>query len=545
MNEAKEIGEVMGTESDERKSESSFLRIGGSLFYSLSALSILWGLSKIIGPVFGQSSHLWDKVACVGALSLYESLIFGLLIVLIVWKQVKDDAVSLLVIAGIFYVAGGIVNDTIAAGSSIFSYTIGIGLFAIAVVKIFVMKRYSRIQFSPIFAIGLSLFFAWNYLISSLMRDAHQINAATVMEKWRFGWLIMLAAGLTFLIKSMQSIEFEKKASEDAPGYLINTQAMVWIFVAEITTLSIVHQYILTYIYDIRFEVGDYIPFLTLIIFTIIGLSWKYGKNTQQSDIVLSLVPLGILFISQVHHTMPTVSGWFGFFWNPGVVVLFSMLCCVCLTRKYHTTNFFYSIMAYFLVFILLGVTRSSQEITMTTLNIKTLVAVMLSGMVFAGLYLRIHSLLYIGTISICMGIMNLSGFEKLLYKCSIPPTGTGFILIGLAILLLYSFTSENISKTVAYFGVALLGAGVLRASGPNIPLIFTLSVIIAISTLSFVYYKILKEKILGITVSLPIAVYLVQIIKPIEGWHYIALSFILLVAGGLVSIGKKNTMLK
>jgi hypothetical protein len=80
---------------------------GGSIFYCLSALSIVYGITQIIGPPLAESSNIGDILPCVGVLNVYELALLAVLILVVVWRNVTDDAISLVVLIALFLVASG------------------------------------------------------------------------------------------------------------------------------------------------------------------------------------------------------------------------------------------------------------------------------------------------------------------------------------------------------------------------------------------------------------------------------------------------------
>jgi len=69
-----------------------FLRVSGTgLLYALSALSILYGISRIIGPVLATSGRLAETLPCFGALQSYELALFAVLLLIVLWRQATRD----------------------------------------------------------------------------------------------------------------------------------------------------------------------------------------------------------------------------------------------------------------------------------------------------------------------------------------------------------------------------------------------------------------------------------------------------------------------
>ena len=211
MNASREVGKLkVGADREQENFLGKFFNIGGSLFYCLSALSIIWGLSQVVTPIFKQSELLKEKILCIGALNLYEILLIAILLVLIIWKKVKDDAISLVVIVALFFAVGGILIGAIANTKVYLALTLGIISLILAGGKIFAIRKYAAVFMGSFLLIGVSLLLGWNYLIAFAMAYMLDANEILVSSIWRYGWLIMFAGAFSFLLQGFFSCPREK-----------------------------------------------------------------------------------------------------------------------------------------------------------------------------------------------------------------------------------------------------------------------------------------------------------------------------------------------
>ncbi len=81
---------------------------GGSLLFCLSAMFIILGIARVLGPALEQPTTFLEILPTLGVMHLYELCLLAALIFLVVWRNVTDDAVSLVVIAGLFLLSGGL-----------------------------------------------------------------------------------------------------------------------------------------------------------------------------------------------------------------------------------------------------------------------------------------------------------------------------------------------------------------------------------------------------------------------------------------------------
>ncbi len=104
----------------------------GSILYCLSALCIIYGIVRIVGPILARSDVLNQTLPCLGVLNLYELALLGAILLLVLWKNVTDDAVFLVVLIALFLIASGITLDTVANNSPPAAAAVGLASVLIA-----------------------------------------------------------------------------------------------------------------------------------------------------------------------------------------------------------------------------------------------------------------------------------------------------------------------------------------------------------------------------------------------------------------------------
>ena len=106
---------------------SVFLSLtGGSILYCLSAASIIYGIGQIIGPSLAKSILLSQTLPCLFAINLYEIALLAVLVIIVRFRNVTDDAVSLLILIALFLVTSGLTLGTLTPGSPQACFYIGI-----------------------------------------------------------------------------------------------------------------------------------------------------------------------------------------------------------------------------------------------------------------------------------------------------------------------------------------------------------------------------------------------------------------------------------
>ena len=534
-------------EKEESGSESSreiggMFRIGGSLFYSLSALSIIWGLSEVLGPIF-KSNSLWEKVLCIGALNLYELALLGMLILLTVWKKVHDDAVALIVISALFYVSGGIIIDTIANDSISFSGFIGTAALIFALFRLFILRRSVKMKISFAIFSGLSAICAWNYLTSTFMSRFHQRVSESPEAIWRYGWALMLGGMVMILLNMINTPSVSGKGVEAKKTHpFLLSNSMTWIFSTEIVLLSCLHQYILAYIYDLHISFGDFIPACTLLIFFLAESLRTAQLRKKGIDVILAFLPLLIIIIGKISGSITIVEGNTSFLWNPRFTGVIALIWSISFAFRTKNMLLIYPAATYGLFLLLFGFSSADTPISFHNANWHAFAIVTIFALLTAGILLRETVLIYIAVIAGAVGVAVNPAIEIFCLTHGISQTGFGLLLLGTGILTLYPFTNEDISPEIPHLGSLIFAAGIitLSAATPSAA-ILTATAAISCTAALFWYFTSLKLKAVPIVICSPLLYHATILFSRLQGWHYVLLGFMLLTVGGAVSIMKTD----
>ena len=114
---------------------------GGSVLYCLSALSIIYGIVQIIGPPLAKSNVFSETLPSVLALNAYELALLGVLVLIVMWKNVTDDAISLVVLIALFLIATGMTLSTVVTSGPQACLYIGLACTILGIGKLYVMRR--------------------------------------------------------------------------------------------------------------------------------------------------------------------------------------------------------------------------------------------------------------------------------------------------------------------------------------------------------------------------------------------------------------------
>lgn len=534
MNENREVEKVLEEREDKLGGLSKIFNKGGSVFYCLSALSILWGMSEIITPIFKQSNLLDEKILCIGTLNLYEIVLICVLLVLTLWKGVKDDAVSLIVISALFFTVGGILIGAIANDAIWLAVIIGIVSLILGGGKVFAIRKYAAVYIGPLLLGGTAVILFWNYLISTFMAAIHSADSVlTVGNIWRYGWLVMLAGVLLMFVQGFLSSGKEP----GNPVSFINTPGMGWIFTGEILITGIIHQYVLSYIFDLPVVFGDFLPVIFIISFLIIELMRIYGKSGKADPFVV-IVPFFALLIGIASGTIPAPSGALMFLWRPWVMFAAAGTWLLFLGIKRRQTVFYYCAVPYFIAFLIIAIGALTKVVTFHTINWQIPLVLLVLSIATLGFIFRKPVVLIMCAIGGPIALLSISKVELFLAENYCTQTSAAGLIMGTCLLLIYSYFKDEIPIYAGFIGALFFAIGITGFAGDIMAIRMLISVIIIMTAAILVWLK-LGSKILALTLISPLLWFVYLNLKLLHGWHFVILSFMLLVVGGLISIRK------
>ena len=164
------LGSLINVVLNNREAMGRFLSLtGGSVLYCLSALSIVYGITQIIGPPLAKSGALGDILPCVAVLNVYELALLAVLVLIVVWRNVTDDAISLVILVALFLVGSGMTLGVVAPSGLDICLAIGFASVILGLAKLYVLRRFISLQLGGLSFLGLALILAWNFLGPSLM----------------------------------------------------------------------------------------------------------------------------------------------------------------------------------------------------------------------------------------------------------------------------------------------------------------------------------------------------------------------------------------
>ena len=483
--------------------KSFILNTGGGSIYCLSALSIILGLSQVMAPIL-NTDELVEKILCIGSLNLYECLLIGALLFLLVRQQLKS--VSLYVLLGIFYFSGGLLINSLASDNTNMALSIGTGAFLLMLIKSLVLQRFSgfsmnRLRFTAILILGL-----WNFLMPGLCSYVFdEYGSASLPSFWRLATLCICAFQLLLILDEL---------------FRSDTNPLKKIFLAELFIVALMNQFALPYIFNFSTYFYDFLPLISLGAIYIAASS-----KTAEAVWSSCLFPM-VLFV------LTTSSRGFlkiDFMWSTEVYLSLFALLTTLIAWKRKTPHLQYLALSYF---VTLGLYKHLEILEPPTL----LIAIISSLSIFlAYLCYQRQVFAQVSFALFCLvGFLNWPIVENFCELNKISSTPLFFIVLG-ALAFLYNLCRYE--DTRLYYASVILIVGSLL----YLPSLWPLMIASSLLSAGFIFlsWRHVRDIWLALLFTLPILRMLYHVMPTITGWHFIVLSFILLGVGTYINSRK------
>ena len=516
---------------------------GANILYCLSIMAILYGVCGMIGPVLEKSEFLFRKLACIGAMSLYEIGLFGVLSLIILLKKGLDDAVSLSIYAALFIVGTATGISTISNDNYQISLGVGFACALLAAGKIFLMHNNFKMFFDKWIMSGTFIFFAWNFFISSLM--AYLLLESIVPKEalrvvWLGGWIAMLAGGAAIFASALFTPDGETLEQDKSKPFVLS-KGMIWIFSAFLLSAGLVHQIAIAYVFEIKYVFGDFIPFIILFSVLSIEILRNYGKKTGITEILLSMVPFSAIVLAILNKEIFAKSrldtSLIELLWTPTALFLISGMAFLLVFLRRRNKWFALTAAPYFIGMLVMAGAIPSHPQDLNWAMIGSIVVPVLIGL---GLYYKKIFLSVTGLLLAAIGIGMPDRIVSLVGHWGLAVPGVNFLVAGLGLILLALYFKDRFPMFLSAIGALFIFLGSFAAYRGTFENQYTMIFSVIFLLLAGVFWMRIKH--------LPVTIMLLGseirgiyfILSGFTYWHYVALSFLLLGCGAMLSIFRK-----
>ena len=520
--------------------KSFFKLTGGSLFYCISAVFIAYGIVNLMGNVLSSEEPFSKALPCIITLHAYELALLAVLM-LIVWRKVVDDAISLVVFIALFLVGTSMALGTVAGKDiSICSWIALIGII-LAFGKFFAMWRFVGMKFKILSAIGLGVIITYNYLSPILLEKSMAADPAQVADRrnlWLLLEIAMLAGSSLILIEAIKTKVIDRtQVHEKTP--LLRRPVMVYIFAFILTIASGVHQYATSYTFALDRVIGDYLPLVLVASIFLLEIIRHTGRKFEYVETALSCVPFlaNVIAISE----KSVLASW-GFsielLFYPPVIMALSGLAIAGLALYHKWYKLLYVAVLYALgTMLTIGFSPSEPY----ALNINAVAIVVTFGLLVYGIVKRNQYALFSVIVILSIGLLRWKGLANFSSGYGLREIGVLSALYGIGITILYFIFGMNFNKNIKIMGILCLAGFFFDYLPQYTDLKYIVVSVVTIFLMAGFWFRT-KEILIASVLWIPTGLRLYMLAKHIAQWRYVIVGFFLLITGTVFSLLKNSS---
>jgi len=308
-------------------------------------MSILYGMARVLSPVLSEpDAGSAQLLSCIGALGVYELALLAVLAIIAVKRGVTDDAVSLVVLAALFLSVGGILVAFMPQKDPGATLAVGFACLLMAGGKLYVLRRLVGLRLPPLAAAGVGMHFVWCFLQAPIMSFMVTLESADALWRaWLNGWLVLLA-GVALLLAHLWRTPTGVSRQAHRESCFLRAPGMAWVFAAVLIAVSCLHNYALTYIFDLRLTFSDHLPLIALVSLAAMELMRAYGKRLGTAELAVASTPLLLIVIGPLVSPVAAVEGTraIRLLWHPGVLTAAMGAMLVLMARREQRVRLLY-----------------------------------------------------------------------------------------------------------------------------------------------------------------------------------------------------------
>ena len=531
------LGRLVTSVLDNQDAIRHFLSLtGGSILYCLSALSIVYGIAQIVGPPLATSDALRDILPCVFVLNGYELALLGVLVLIVTWRHVTDDAISLVLLVAVFLIGSGMTLGVVAPSGLDICLAIGLVCTLLGLGKLYVLRRYIALQFGGLAGLGMAIILAWNFLASSLM--ARPIMARTATDEirrsqWLVAWLVLLAGAALILIEAVRrKLPARTDKAQRTPFLYGPTMPLLFFLVA--LTATGLHQYGTAYMFVIDYAFGDFLPLIAVGALLLLELLRRLPQPWKEAEIVLAATPLLATLVAVTNKSVIVTSGLFpGLLWSPPAMLGLTGIVVLWLSHYHKRYGLFFVALGYVIGVLLVIGKPHELNWELGGLGLVVLLAA------FA-LMKRNAPLCFATVVAVSVGLGMSDTFTRFFDAHDLVRWGVACGVAGLGSILIGLLFGPQTPRYITYVGVAALIVFVFSCL-PK-PLQWSdLGLVVLILLASAALWLRTKELLATMALWVPIVPKAYRFATEMSAWSFVVLSFLLLFAGAGVSLFCKS----
>lgn len=517
-----------------------FQLTGGSFIYCLSAAFVAYGIVKIMGPILAGGDSLRKALPCILTLHVYELAILGALLV-VVFKKVIDDAVSLAILIALLLVGTSITQGSVADTDIPLALILAGAAVLAAFFKFFLMVRFAKIPFRRLTLIGLGLLVLCNYFGPILLARAVAARAtqeAFRRELWMVLWLVILVSAFLVIREALRG----PKETTDRSSPFLQSPAMAYLFAFLLLIATGAHQYAMAFTFTLAQAFGDYLPVIAAASILLVELLRQAGKKFGLLDFVLLSLPLAAALLA-INEKAVIVSGKLStaLIAYPPVFLALAGLAILVLAMVHGRRSLLYLLFPYLLgVILTMGFSPDHPH----DLNGNACFATLVTGLMLYGIIRWKPNFCIAALAILTIGLAFWDKTAAMARYFQTTPAGFTAGIFGLGILGLSLLFGQKIPRMARALGI-LCFAGFVLDFLPNYWHWNYLFAAVMSLLVAAGFWLRTKDKDLPFLLLVPFIIRSYILSKPWDYWRVIIVGFLLLGLGILASLFKAKRKMK
>ncbi|MBI1320164.1 MAG: hypothetical protein GC168_14645 [Candidatus Hydrogenedens sp.] len=512
------------------------------ILYGVSAISLLWGIGALFGPVLASSDNAGEKLPGLLALNVYELGLLGVALSIVLLRKRLDDAVPLVALIGIFLGASGIALSSWAINAP--SYALAAGALCLlgAGVKTGLLRRVVEVPVTAAMLAAAALALAWHFFGPPLIAGyAVEVlpDTGPLMLLWRVGWCVLLAGMMIPVIAALRGAD-DPTTRSTLP--LLQRPTMAWIYIALLFAGVLLHQMESAYVFELPDRLIDYVPFLLVSALLLCTALHAHGYRAPLAHGIVLLVPLLAGFAALTSSPAPRAPDALSVLWRPDALTCAAALWFVFQTWTQRRP----------LPLVLAGVYTFAAILTLGgspdrlgdgwVLHYGWAVACVLAGIVLvlawlADEYIVAYVVLVCGAVGLAYNVHD-TPFTHL-HGAEATAMALSYAIGG---LLLHVIFRRGLPVWLAVVHALILLMTLnsihLQVEFDNLEWGSIAAAFVALAVL-IAWRK--RHYAVSALLCLPLASALYDTMTPITPWHFVSLGFLLLAAGAAWSLWRGN----
>ena len=503
----------------------------GSLLYALSALAIVYGMTQIIGPPLAKSFALADILPCVGVLNIYELALLSVLLLTVCWRRVTHNAVMLVFLMAVFFVASGMTLGTVAPSGLNVCLAIGLLSILLGGIKLFVLDRIIGLPMRLCSLIGLIVLLIWNFLGASLMARPLMAQAATdalLRSQWLWGWWVMIiGAALLWLDAVSKNYHGPESAAEPPPA--LRRPTTLWLFGLGLWCAMGFHQYGIAYMFAVDHMTGDFLPWLLFATLLALELLRSLGKRFGKLELLIAGAPLAVILIATAGAKTTVVKGLsHEMVVSPPYLLAAGALCFLGASLARNRSHYLYVALAYGLGVLTTwsGDHRLNWELFGAGAGLILFVC---------GLCRRMPKISFAGVLIVGLGIGTRPWFNEWAVTWNLTQLGGVAGLIGIGTVLLTLIFGAKMHRLLRLLGTVLVAICAMDMASRQLHYQDLLIGGVLLGLAAGLFWRT-RDWAAALCLCIPIVPRAYLCIIGFSSWAFIVLSFVLLFFGAAAS---------